>query len=516
MSAGNHPNCARGSVSGLTVSVGKIGASKFNCPMKDALNAREGLAPERPVPSGRARMEEFGLEPVMRALDQLEGLPGEYRPSAAVHEGHVRWAEHAVRHYQQVFAPAEAGVPQLRPLLGRTWKTAWSAEGQVSKTITAWGRRYASVDGAFCELRPITFRSRDEAKELRELKAQVAAYVIARAEPRAKRIRVVDFACLDGDRLVRFDGPPELAAELYRDKGRKAVTAVVDGESHQPGTACGDCRFIASCPAVPEVPGLLGVPGRPIRRRTWSPSTGRNHQACPARHHLRDRLHLPIDQVREHEGPAERGRAVHRALASAHRRQPARRCSPVPEEGWEPEGLPDSEQELARQLFAEHAEVCPGVHLPATAELRPEHDLVVWDSEADVVVITTPDLLYEEAGSTVWREVKSSRTRRPWRGDPVTKLSQIALAVLMMRHGVLGTGPGQRIELEVLRPDISEVIPVDPFNESVHETARTVIRELVAPWHSDDLFPPNPGERCAACVVARWCPSAMPEARGEA
>jgi len=185
----------------------------------------------------------------------------------------------------------------------------------------------------------------------------------------------------------------------------------------------------------------------------------------------------------------------------------------MPVVGSELDGLPDTEQELAWQLLAEHAEVCPGAHLPETAELRPEHQFVVWDSTADVVVIAKPDLLYEDAGSTVWREVKSSRSRWPWRGDPVSELPQIALAVLMSRHGVLGSGRERRIELEILRPGISEVIPVDPFNEAVHHTARATIREFVEPWHSDDLFRPV-SSGCETCVVARWCPSAAPGSQG--
>ena len=515
MSGERHPNGAVGRVAKLAVSVGKLGSSGFDCPMKLALNARVGLGPELPIPKGKDALEDFTLDPIMQALDRVESRPDLHPPKTNVHKGHARWAEHAVRKYQEAFDSPTPGLPALAPLPGRRWETSWTSSGMLRREITTWGRRYASADRAVCELRMITFRSREEATELRELKAVVAAYVIARAEPNVERIRVVDFACLEGTSEVRFDGSREQASERYNRDGRPAVATLLNGRGYQPGSSCVDCRFIAGCPAMIQAPGLLGLARRNIRRRTWSPSAGRNYQACPARHFLRDRLRLPIDGKLEHNGPAERGRAIHRALTLAHNRTPARRCPAAAEPDWYPSDLPPVEVRLGSRLIEEHAEVCPRLHLPLTADMWSEHQLTFWDAEADVVVITTPDLLYDDDGSVVWREVKTGRTSGSWRGDPVVRVPQIALAVLLLRHGVFGTGPRQRVELEILRPNLPEVISIDPFNDAIHDSARRTIHELVRPWHGDDLFLATPGH-CADCVVARWCPSVDTTVRLEA
>ncbi|MEG8182441.1 PD-(D/E)XK nuclease family protein [Nocardia terpenica] len=514
MSEVKYPNGAIGKVTCLSVPVGKLGRSGFHCPMKIALNARIGFTPSNPVPRGRDPLEDFNLEPIMRALDRLEDVPHR-SASAAVHEGHARWAEHAVRNYVKEFSARAADIPPLIPLSGRTWKAIWdSSPGAMSREIAAWGRRYISSDRTVCELRMMTFRRREEAVELRILKATAAAYAIARAEPDAQRIRVVDFACLEGTSEVRFDGSREEVRERYNRDGRPAVTALLNGREYQAGSSCVDCRFIADCPAVLRAPGLLGLTKRSIRRRLWSPSQARNYRACPARHFLRDRLHLPIDGNREFNAAAERGRAVHRALAAAHSQPAGRPCPTAAPGDWYPDRLPPREIELGTLLIEEHAEVCPRLHLPPTAELWSEPQLTIWDSAADVVVVTTPDLLYDDAGSTVWREVKTGRRPTAWSGDPLN-LPQLSLGVLLLRHGLLGSGPRRRVELEILRPARPEVVSIDPFNDAVCTVARRVIDEFVMPWHADDLFRAAPGD-CDDCVVAHWCPSCASDVRIDA
>ena len=71
-----------------------------------------------------------------------------------------------------------------------------------------------------------------------------------------------------------------------------------------------------------------------------------------------------------------------------------------------------------------------------------------------------------------------------------------------------------RVELEVLYPDSSDMILLDPNDPAHLARAREVIHGLAAPWHADETAAPRPGRECGTCPVRRWCPDALPLAGG--
>jgi len=98
----------------------------------------------------------------------------------------------------------------------------------------------------------------------------------------------------------------------------------------------------------------------------------------------------------------------------------------------------------------------------------------------------------------------------------MTLVPQTALAVCLIADGVLGSqthdpGAGDthgRVELEIITPATSDVIAIDTPSAGIVTTARRIITHLSAAWHHDTEFRPVPGQWCAACPVARWCPDA--------
>ena len=50
-----------------------------------------------------------------------------------------------------------------------------------------------------------------------------------------------------------------------------------------------------------------------------------------------------------------------------------------------------------------------------------------------------------------------------------------------------------RVELELLYPDSSDMILLDPDDPAHLARAREVIHGLAAPWHADDTAAPRPG-----------------------
>ena len=70
------------------------------------------------------------------------------------------------------------------------------------------------------------------------------------------------------------------------------------------------------------------------------------------------------------------------------------------------------------------------------------------------------------------------------------------------------------MELELLYPDSSDMILLDPNDHAHLARAREVIHDLAAPWHADETATPWPGPECRTCPVRRWCPDALPLAGG--
>ncbi|WP_218650602.1 PD-(D/E)XK nuclease family protein [Streptomyces rectiverticillatus] len=459
----------------------------------------------------------------MAAADGLERPVGEPLPSAPrggrqrpLHDGVRQWTKHALRMYQDAFSPDPELLPAHTPWVYRYHRPVGDGSGHLKYRITAWGRCFESADGRLRELRLPVNRLRARSAAERAVAALVAAE--GNSDPRLERVRVVQFALSDGRTELIFDGTRDEALAVYRADGAPAVRALLDGREYRPGTACVSCAIAPVCPALPRAEGLLGIADRSRPRRSWSSTTGRGHRSCPARGYLRG-LRLPADDAVERGAAAERGRAIHAFLAERHGRQPRTPCTAEVPADWVPEGyrLPDEERRLGTELLRHHAEVCALRTVDPWSEIRTEPRLVFDDTAADLLVLAEPDLLYQDAGSWVWRETKTSGSDRPSR-DVLVAYPQLALAVRIIGGGLLpGPRTGGRVELEVLRPSGVDLRTVDPFAPATQAAAQAVLQEQVSDWHAERLFGAVPGRGCTHCEVGKWCSvRQLPEEEPEA
>ncbi len=486
----------------VDIRLGMFGPERYRCPASDALKAR------RMRPAGSAAWKPEALDtftngPFMAELDRIE-LPGDGgesgRSTRPAHDGVRQWTWHALRMYETAFADS----PELRPAPHHwIYRHRGSRGGGPASTeyrISAWGRCFESADGRLRELRlPVNrLRKRTDAERA------IAALVVAEGDPddRLEHVRVVQFALSDGRTEMLFDGSRAEALALYRQDGAPAIRALLDRPEYRPGSACTSCRVAPVCPALPRAPGLLGIADRTRPRRSWSPTTGRGHKACPARAYLRG-LRLPVDDSVERSAAAERGRAVHAFLSARHGQEQRTPCTSDVPADWVPDGyrLPQSERLLGARLLRHHAEVCPLRIADPQSERTPEPLLVFDDPAADLLVLTEPDLLYRERGSWVWRETKTSAGRRMPR-DLLSAYPQLALAVRIIAKGMLAA---DRVELELLRPGGVDLRSLDPFAPETVAAAEAVLRDQVTGWHQERLFEATPSAECDSCEMARWC-----------
>lgn len=523
----------------LRISPSLVARPKGGCPRYRALKAR----PARSRPNGGRRRrrprEAFGLGPFGKVLDLIEfddldpetalaRWPG--RQSLVPHPALVRWTEHAVRRYLDARADGTLAGRPLQPV-SRKWARRLDrplARLPEPHEEIVHGRRYESDDVRELRLtryQGVEGRTRDEA-EIALAAAVLAAggpvlgrpwdpgpLRIGRAE-QPRRVRVVEVGCLDGSSNLLFDDTPEAALEAYEEHARERVVEVATSEELRPGSDCGQCPAVTSCAAVPSVPGLLGVDEPTGSTRVWSVTTSRRYGMCPPVPYFHD-LNLPRDTAREENESTVRGRLVHAEIETRHRRVPPRPCAPddpitVPTEpGTETN---DEEDELRRQMLGDHFLACPmrSSGDAVDTEFSPEHQVVVHDPSADVVVIAKADLLYRVGGTWRIRETKTSL--RPYEGDLLRRHEQVALAVLLSAEGALPGGRGGcRVELERLTatgPLLTEFDPADPV---VVGRAREVVQAAVASWYSDETLATSPGPACRNCGFTRWCPDARPD-----
>jgi CRISPR/Cas system-associated exonuclease Cas4 (RecB family) len=276
-----------------------------------------------------------------------------------------------------------------------------------------------------------------------------------------------------------------------------------------------DCKQFTGCEAVPRRPGVLGLPSRVAPLRKVSVSDLRYHAACPAQGFLRS-LHLPKSD--EYGSAARLGQAVHGWIEKLHRRPEQPPCAvgdmPSVGENWTQGRWRVSDEDAAtgRDMLLHHVDACPFQDAALIQRVEPEALRVVHDTAAQAVVIAKPDLLYQEDGSWVWRELKTTRKRRRHHEDLLDTYPQLALAVALLAQGALGGDPdGSRVEVEILRPDGSDPHVIDPTDPGRQRKALSVLRRYAGPWREDETWDARPGPHCRSCPVSRWCPSAAPD-----
>jgi hypothetical protein len=488
----------------------------------------------------------------------------ERREEKRPHPAALTWVRTAVAQY---LAGAARYMDEVQPedratVLVRDYWVAMEdrrASGGRLWEMYAYGRRYESPDGSVREIRLLHYGIFDplqpakeqpvKVQEAQEQKAQeerrladrpaqqaIAAYSVAfgvaapwprpwrepfrpsRVAPQSagpiRLVRVVQVGLADGEHHVVFRGTQDEARRQYHADAAAQVRRAVTRGTPQPGGGCAQCKLRTACDALEPLPGILGItdPGAPPR--TWSATSGRYYGKCPAQAHLYG-LHLPRD--REYSESAKRGQAVHAWLGRAHSGPGRVPCTmqdiPATPDDWSAGGWHVTGEEARRGtlMLASHAEMCPFHRAGQIGEVQVEPLLTVHDTAANVIVTARPDILYLEDGSWVWREIKTrAKPLRPGT-DLLMEYPQLALGVILLAENLLeGKPTGRRVELEVLYPDSSDMILLDPNDHAQLARAREVIHGLAAPWHADETAAPRPSPECRACPVRRWCPDALP------
>ena len=548
------------------VRFGANAADRDRCPEKRAAKARPAVTRVHRSSARKKFLNDFPLGVVADALDAVEfdEVPWERainraieQSEAPLHPGAIRWIWHGVRTYLSVVALIDS--PATSPV-SRYWVAQRQGGEDTVWEMYAWGRRYESLDGSVRELRFLRFgeanaapdaeewdasaesddpaadkRDLEEADRKRMARVAIAAYSAAFGSPATwprpwsdpfrlprspqpviQEVRVVEVGLSGGQPAVLFHGKPAKAKALYEQHARDQVRLIRPGGKAQPGQDCADCKLLTACREVQRVPGILGITEPTAPLRSWSVSNGRYYRECPAQDHLR-RLHLPKDY--EYNEAAERGQAIHARLAEQHARQPRRGCIAAdlpPEADWGAGGwqITGEQASLGRRMLANHVELCALHRTEEITEVLVEPTITVHDTDANVIVIVKPDLLYVEDGAWVWHELKTKQGLRWSYGDLLRDFPQLALAVVLMAENALpfGTGAlaGARIELELLAPDAADMLLIDPNDPAQVVVARQVVHELAAPWHGDLVAAARPGDHCVRCPVKRWCPDAPP------
>ncbi|GAA2722873.1 hypothetical protein GCM10010439_16650 [Actinocorallia aurantiaca] len=521
----------------------RISASQLDvqggCSEFAALKARPRVWPRSFEERRYAPWETFPLGLVMSALDGVEfgGLDAEVsvqkvleEARGMVHPGVETWVRHAVATYledSRWLADEVGDVVLLPHPEARVVQHVGSA--LEVRALTGWGRWYASADGSVREVRRLRVGRMGTGEDPSNLAlAHVTAFgaraagsvyrdlpVEVRADPaEARRVRVVEVVVSD-ERVpkVVVDAAPGEVARVYRERAQPVAADIVFGGSRRPGSDCADCKLRAECGALPHVPGLLGLGGRGTHRRVWSASTAGQYRICPAQAHLRDQR-LPGDWS---DHPAiRRGTLVHSWLEAAHARFPYRGCSEddLPEAGNHGIGLAAEfmtadEYRQVRPYLLSHLEACPLREPAGVTSVTVEPSVAAYDSQADVLVVARPDLVYVKEGRTVYREQKTTGDPDGWEADGLfERVPQLALAVCLVADGAFGgeAPVAGTVELEVMTPVGASLFSFDTGDADVVVRARAELTKLTGAWHTDVEFRAVPGEHCATCPVARWCP----------
>ncbi|MFD9702117.1 PD-(D/E)XK nuclease family protein [Lentzea sp. NPDC059081] len=442
----------------------------------------------------------------------------------------VGWVTKAVRYYltacaEIVWAEELPGESKLAPV-SRNWgrrRRVESDGGEVVHEEVVSGRRFEGE--GVRELRLLRTRSvRDRARD--EAEIALAAGVVASAsvvlsgmwDRRAltlrpalapHRVRVVEIGCSDGSHNVLFEGTSQEAHEKYQRDAESLVSEAASGTEYLPGSDCGGCDLVGQCPAVPVRPGLLGVDGGGLSRRSWSLSSGRSFDDCPARL-VAERLFLPRERATEDSDHTRRGQAVHGWLEDLHRRVPARACAadetPPTPDAWSAGrwSVSGEQARLGVQMIADHSLTCALRGPAGDVEAHPERPVVVFDPKANVVVVAKTDLLCRSGD--VWKVRETKTVSVLDESDLMTQFPQLALAVVLSAEDGLRAGDHVRVELERLSATGPVVTELDVDDPEVVAAARSVVQARVGAWHASPALTAKPGRVCKTCPFTQWCP----------
>ncbi len=534
------PDFAFGDGRGFRITASQVASrrSPFTCRMGLALTARHKVGRLQPNDQQRWRATfdqastlHFALRDLTFELARGRDIRASLEANEELTHAQRRFARHALEELADLLpaASADAGV-ELR--LADEIARSTHIDG-VAGEVTVFGRHLSSRDGAVHEVARMRLKplrpARDEDADWTAVAAVTLAYEVG--VPPSARIRVSEVSLANRAYRVVFDGGRTDAVAFYEQRGQPLRDALEPGP-FSPGQACAGCAFLNVCPAVPQRRGVLGTPGRAVATRYLTSADLAAYDRCSTAFLAQRRDHLPdgyLDEADSAQSLAarERGIAVHTWLRWAHSRLPARRCgdsdlpSPVDpraEAAAAAAGLDMDGYRIAHPYLVQHLLHCL-CGLDGLEAWAPEARVVVFDPDADIVVISTPDLRCTASGSNevVWRETKTAGSVPRDVEHAMWRYPAFALNIALLTADVPARHPGAHAELEVLTPNDSDVFHVSTSDGELVVLAQKIVADIARRYATDLVFDRRPSAACATCPTNRWCdpPAAPREAANE-
>jgi len=509
---------------------------RFSCPAKVSLGARYAVSSLQPNDATRWRRQwddASSLHFAIRDAHVLLSDGASIKDAAAATSRKLTAAQRRflVHALQQLSDLSDTATDDAGVALGLEANVEYSGSWGE---ITVFGAHLVSTDGMVRELVRLRLKDVRPAAdpEVAEFVA-VAGWILARgthprhASVEPARIRVSEFSLDTGRYLVHVDETPNQAKEDYLSRGG-LVQQALDDQILRPGSGCADCNFLNVCPAVPNVRGALGLPGRSVATRALTATDLGTYDRCPTAFHVLRRDHLPPAPPEEadaygHEA-RDRGLAVHTWLSAAHDREPHSACSldDLPDPILDRQhalvaastaGLSIEAYSIAWPYLRQHIGLCilgfAGLDGWTT---EPVH--VVYDADADIVVVSSPDLTCRmETTAALWRETKTSTVLPADVESALHRYPGFALNVALLAAGVddNATGAGSA-ELEVLTPTGGEVFYVPLSDGTLVSEAQKIVARIGHAFSQDKTFGPRPSGACHSCDAYGWClPKNVPD-----
>ncbi|MEV5463044.1 PD-(D/E)XK nuclease family protein [Streptomyces sp. NPDC002788] len=257
-----------------------------------------------------------------------------------------------------------------------------------------------------------------------------------------------------------------------------------------------------------KLDGFLGQSRKGLATRSVSARDLEVYEKCPAQWYL---ISNNLPSGSDAPPSSERGRVIHEWLARAH--MSSHKCDPSDLDAIDgnfPPGLDESDYLDSRAYVTQHAAICPlgeGARV-----IGSEVSVYGYDAQADVVVVSKPDLLYVDSDDTfVIRETKTTTLSLP--GDEQEAFDRFfAVPWLLNLIGSGYRGPyksdNARLELEVLASEDSRLFSWDLGDARLLRMAKAEVRLRAKKWHRDTTWNSAPGEHCRWCPVRGWCSDA--------
>ncbi|WP_328962370.1 PD-(D/E)XK nuclease family protein [Streptomyces virginiae] len=376
--------------------------------------------------------------------------------------------------------------------------------------LTVWAPVYESDSGTR-EVRRLRLGSARRSGAEIDPWTVVAAHVASLVRPVGdlRRIRVIEVGMGDGSVEVTFDGTPQEAVANYQSLAVPRILKIISADTYTPGYSCKDCKIAGCCDSIEKLDGFLGQSNPGAGTRSVSARDIETYETCPAQWHLSRSALLPRADT---NGPASvRGISVHRLLAEAHSSSSRCTTEDLHDSLGRDANMSEGERFEVEPYLANHTVSCPVED--AVQVIGSEISIYGYDAQADVIVVTKPDMVYlDQNANLVIREIKTTKREIPVdEADAFDQFLAVAWLINLFGSGYRGPLRSEkaRLELEVISPTESRVFAWDLGDQGLLRMARKEVLMRARGWHNDTTWEATPGKHCGWCPVQKWCPDAM-------